>query len=466
MLSSQFPFHKFFSDAPRPFLAGKDFQEDERVIEGCFLYLQNVFIELKECRAFELLRSGNDRSNYLLTKQARIVAMTCTHAALKRTELISLGFKYDNLIMEEAAQILEIETFIPMLLQQTRPREESRLKRVVLVGDHHQLPPVVKNIAFQKYSHLDQSLFTRFVRLGLPTIQLDAQGRARPSLAELYNWRYKKLINLPNTANPQFQLANAGLRYEYQLIDVGDYDGKGETTPNPHFFQNLGEAEYVVAVYMYLRLLGYPSHSIAILTTYNGQKNLIRDVLKARTGWTKYYGQPQKVTTVDRYQGQQADYILLSLVRTKAVGHLRDVRRLVVAMSRARLGLYVFGRRDLFENCYELTQTFSKFRTRPNQLVLVQNEEYPSTRPLHETDEKKPEFTVKDVVEMGGIIASMQNGMEGKMREVHVLEEDREEEKRREEKLFLEAQQKRELEESQAEVNISRFNDRIMFVTG
>lgn len=53
----------------------------------------------------------------------------------------------------------------------------SRLKRVILIGDHHQLPPVVKNMAFQKYSHLDQSLFTRFVRLGTPFVQLDAQVR-------------------------------------------------------------------------------------------------------------------------------------------------------------------------------------------------------------------------------------------------------------------------------------------------
>jgi intron-binding protein aquarius len=49
--------------------------------------------------------------------------MTCTHAALKRGELVSLGFKYDNILMEESAQILEIETFIPLLLQtpQVRP---------------------------------------------------------------------------------------------------------------------------------------------------------------------------------------------------------------------------------------------------------------------------------------------------------------------------------------------------------
>ena len=62
-----------------------------------------------------------DRVNYLMTKQAKIVAMTCTHAALKRREFLQLGLKYDNLLMEESAQILEIETFIPMLLQVCPP---------------------------------------------------------------------------------------------------------------------------------------------------------------------------------------------------------------------------------------------------------------------------------------------------------------------------------------------------------
>jgi len=50
----------------------------------------------------------------------------------------------------------------------------------------------------------------------------------------------------------------------------------------------------------------------------------------------------------------QNDIVLLSLVRTKAVGHLRDVRRLIVALSRARLGLYVFCRTAVFNNCFEL----------------------------------------------------------------------------------------------------------------
>lgn len=91
------------------------------------------------------------------------------------------GFKYDNILMEESAQILEIETFIPLLLQ--NPEDGfSRLKRWIMIGDHHQLPPVIKNMAFQKYSNMEQSLFTRIVRLGVPTVDLDGQGRARPRL--------------------------------------------------------------------------------------------------------------------------------------------------------------------------------------------------------------------------------------------------------------------------------------------
>jgi len=179
----------------------------------------------------------------------------------------------------------------------------------------------------------------------------------------------------------EYLSANAGFGYDYQIIDVQDYEGQGETEPNPYFYQNLGEAEYVVLVFMYMRLLGYPAEKISIITTYNGQKALIRDVIEQRCAYNPMFGKPHKITTVDKFQGQQNDYILLSLVRTKTVGHLRDVRRLVVAMSRARFGLYVFGRRALFENCYELTPVFSQLRKRPDKLVLVQNEVYSTSLP-------------------------------------------------------------------------------------
>ncbi|CAN0863506.1 RNA helicase aquarius [Linum grandiflorum] len=406
-VQDRFPFKEFFSNTPQPVFTGQSFEKDMRAAKGCFRHLKTLFQELEECRAFELLKSTADRANYLMTKQAKIVAMTCTHAALKRRDFLQLGFKYDNLLMEESAQILEIETFIPMLLQ----RQEdgyARLKRCILIGDHHQLPPVVKNMAFQKYSHMDQSLFTRFVRLGIPYIELNAQGRARPSIAQLYNWRYRDLGDLPYLKeDPVYRRANSGFSYDYQLIDVPDYRGKGESAPSPWFYQNEGEAEYIVSVYIYMRLLGYPANKISILTTYNGQKLLIRDVINRRCVPYDFIGPPSKVATVDKFQGQQNDFILLSLVRTRFVGHLRDVRRLIVAMSRARLGLYVFCRRSLFEQCYELQPTFQTLLKRPDHLALNLHETSSYTeRPVENIGQPYP---VSGVDEMGQMVVDMIN---------------------------------------------------------
>ncbi|KAG9303733.1 hypothetical protein G9A89_018630 [Geosiphon pyriformis] len=404
-IRDEFPFADYFTNVPQPlFPPDANYSETLEIAEGCFRHIEKIFVELEEIRGFELLRTSYDRANYLLTKEAKIIAMTCTHAALKRRELATLGFKYDNVLMEEAAQILEVETFIPLLLQETEDGR-SRLKRVIMIGDHNQLPPVVKNMAFQQYGNMEQSLFTRFVRLNVPTIDLNSQGRARASIAELFNWRYRNLGNLPViSTNPEYQKANAGFTYDYQLIDVQDYLGKGETEPVPYFYQNLGEAEYVVAVFQYMRLLGYPADQISILTTYNGQKALIRDVLKKRCSWNPLFGRPAKVTTVDKFQGQQNDYILLSLVRTRSVGHIRDVRRLIVAMSRARLGLYVFCRRALFENCYELTPTFNKLLERPDRLKLIINEMWPSERAVE--DHGNP-YEITDVTHLGQYVYQM-----------------------------------------------------------
>ena len=155
--------------------------------------------------------------------------------------------QYDNVLMEESAQILEVESFIPLMLQVTHiiaftglvsplpvfsflqnPQDGyNQLKRVIMIGDHHQvgiqldtsiekcfiftplpsppplsqLPPVVQNMAFQKYSNMEQSMFARFVRLRVPTVQLDAQGRARPALCQLYNWRYIQYCSTSMTKN-------------------------------------------------------------------------------------------------------------------------------------------------------------------------------------------------------------------------------------------------------------------------
>ncbi|KAI6714255.1 intron-binding protein aquarius [Diplocarpon mali] len=382
-----FPFHCYFSNVAQPLFpmeADKDQVLD--IAGGCYYHIKKIFDELADIRPFEILRRDRDKANYLLTNEARIIAMTSTHAAMRRREISALGFHYDNVIMEEAAQITEIENFLPLALQNPKSGEMP-LQRVVLCGDHFQNSPVIQNLAFRQYANLEQSLFSRLVRLGVPTINLDQQGRARPSIASLYSWRYQKLDNLPLTStSPEFKVANAGFKYDFQFIQVRDYKGKGETEPTPHFIQNLGEAEYAVAIYQYMRLLGYPASKITILATYAGQRALIKDVLTHRCANNPLFGLPKIVTTVDKYQGEQNDYVILSLTRTSRVGYLRDVRRLTVALSRARLGLYILGRREVFESCTELKPAFDILLARPDALQLVTGELWPSQRILKDEE--------------------------------------------------------------------------------
>ena len=303
-----FPFHSYFSTAPQPVFdpsATKEAVID--TAEGCQRHIAKIFSELEDIRPFEILRQPKDKANYLLVKEARIIAMTSTHAAMRRQEIADLGFHYDNVVMEEAAQVTEIESFIPSALQNMK-NGELPLKRMVLCGDHLQNSPIIQNLAFRQYAHFEQSLFLRLVRLGVPVITLDQQGRCRQSIAELFRWRYKQLGDLPVVESvEEFKKANSGFQFDYQFINVPDYQGVGEREPTPHFIQNLGEAEYAVAIYQYMRLLGYPASKISILATYAGQTALIKDVLSHRCAKNSLFGMPKIVTTVDKYQGEQND---------------------------------------------------------------------------------------------------------------------------------------------------------------
>jgi intron-binding protein aquarius len=266
-IKETFPF-KVYLDKIKPgvFENCKNLDETRQVVEDFNHLLLDTFDEIEQVRPFELLRSNKERSNYLLVKEARIVAMTSTHASLKRRELVRLGFQYGTVIMEEAGQMLEVETFIPLLLQNhDTDLHSTPLSRVVLIGDHHQLPPIVQSQALVKHASFDQSLFARLIKLGVPTIDLDHQGRSRPSIADLYRWKYNNLQDLPrvlDTKQGEFSKANAGFEFDFQAINVDEFRGIGESCPRPHFIQNLGEAEYVVATYMYMRLLGYVSFGL------------------------------------------------------------------------------------------------------------------------------------------------------------------------------------------------------------
>lgn len=104
--------------------------------------------------------------------------------------------------------------------------------------------------------------------------------------------------------------------------------------------------------------------------------------------------------------------VILSLTRTSRVGYLRDVRRLTVALSRARLGLYILGRREVFESCFELKQAFDILLQRPDKLTLVTGELWPSQRILTSEQKKKTisgESVMEGVEHLGQYVYEMTN---------------------------------------------------------
>lgn len=137
--------------------------------------------------------------------------------------------------------------------------------------------------------------------------------------------------------------------YSQQWVQV---EGDGESEPNPGFVQNVDEAEYVIATYQYMRLLGYPSEDILLLTTTLGQKTLLRDVWGRRCGWNRetLWGPIIRISTVEEAvrEGSVANYVLFSLVWTKGE---RPVERMIAkAAGRARLGMYLFGYAGILED--------------------------------------------------------------------------------------------------------------------
>ncbi|KAF5101260.1 hypothetical protein D0Z00_000930 [Geotrichum galactomycetum] len=289
---------------------------------------------------------------------------------MHRKALVELGFVCDNVVIEEAAQMTELDTFLSLSLALGHGRDAGHaLRRVVLIGDVQQNAPIVQNASLRMHSQLEQSLLQRLTRLGVPVHTLETQVRAHSEIAALYAWRYPNVNFTTNGAKLDYPNANAGLKHTFQFVDVGNYQGRGETEPTPHMYQNLGEAEYAVGLYQYLRLLGYPAKGITILTAYAGQKALIDDILRQRcTGaanrQNEIFGLPGHVTTIDRYQGEENDIVIVSLVRTRAPGYLRDQRRMTVALSRARQGLYVLGRGTLLRSCVELESVWTALHPR------------------------------------------------------------------------------------------------------
>ena len=409
---------KWLQRVPRGEFSETDsYEEAMALAEGWWAAVDAVFDELGALRVLELVRGGRARADHLLRREARVVALTSTHAALRRAQLAALGVRGATLVLVDAAQMLDAETLVPLVLAAgstttTNSDSSSTLRRVVLVGDPCALPPAVggRVAALRARTRLDTSLFARLLALGAPHAVLDAQGACRPCIAAAYAWACAggTLRTLAGAAPSDGR--NAGFARACQLVDLADARGRGEACPVRGAHQNVAEAEAVVHTYMYMRLRGYPRAAVALLTPSAAQQRLLCDVVARRCTATPAlaarYGAPAHITTVDQFQGRRADHVLLSLVRTAAPGTLADPRRLVQALAGARRGLYVFARAALFAAHPALAPVFRPLAAHGTALLLCPAEHHP----LPDADAARPAPAVTPIhslVELAQLVHSL-----------------------------------------------------------
>lgn len=267
--------------------------------------------------------------------EARVIASTLTGAANRVLE----GEKYSTLFIDEAAQALEAACWIAI----------RKAGRVVLAGDHCQLPPTVKSIMALK-GGLGKTLMERIVENKPETVTLlKMQYRMNEQIMTFSSdWFYNGMVeSAPMVSHRGI------LDYDIPMmwIDTAECDGKEEFVGENFGRINRIEAEMTLqTLQQYLEKIGKQrileeSIDVGIISPYRAQVQLLRKELRKRE-FFRPYRHLLTVNTVDGFQGQERDIILISLVRSNDggdIGFLRDLRRMNVAITRARMKLIILG---------------------------------------------------------------------------------------------------------------------------
>ena len=267
--------------------------------------------------------------------EARVIASTLTGAANRVLE----GEKYSTLFIDEAAQALEAACWIAI----------RKAGRVILAGDHCQLPPTVKSIMALK-GGLGKTLMERIVENKPETVTLlKMQYRMNEQIMKFSSeWFYHGMVESAPTVSHR-----GILDYDIPMmwIDTAECDGKEEFVGENFGRINRAEAELTLqTLQQYLEKIGKQrileeSIDVEIISPYRAQVQLLRKELRKRE-FFRPYRHLLTVNTVDGFQGQERDIILISLVRSNDggdIGFLRDLRRMNVAITRARMKLIILG---------------------------------------------------------------------------------------------------------------------------
>lgn len=265
--------------------------------------------------------------------EARVIASTLTGAANRVLE----GEKYSTLFIDEAAQALEAACWIAI----------RKAGRVILAGDHCQLPPTVKSIMALK-GGLGKTLMERIVENKPETVTLlKMQYRMNEQIMKFSSeWFYHGMVESAPTVSHR-----GILDYDTPMmwIDTAECDGKEEFVGENFGRINRAEAELTLqTLQQYLEKIGKQrileeSIDVGIISPYRAQVQLLRKELRKRE-FFRPYRHLLTVNTVDGFQGQERDIILISLVRSNDggdIGFLRDLRRMNVAITRARMKLII-----------------------------------------------------------------------------------------------------------------------------
>ncbi|KAK2861853.1 hypothetical protein Q5P01_001386 [Channa striata] len=278
--------------------------------------------------AVDRLADVKRRESLCLLKKATVIGMTTTGAAKFRTVLQEVRPRL--VIVEEAAEVLEAHTITTL---------SRACQHLILIGDHQQLRPSATVYELAKNFHLEMSMFERLVNMQLPYVRLNYQHRMRPEIACLLTPHiYSELENHPSVLDyDNIKGLNTNLFFvEHNHPEEEIKDGRSH--------ENKHEAMFVAALCRYLLQQDYKPEQITILTTYTGQLHCLRKNMPA----SEFTG--VKVHVVDKYQGEENDIVLLSLVRSNKqgkVGFLNIPNRVCVALSRAKKGLYCIGNRAI-----------------------------------------------------------------------------------------------------------------------
>ena len=324
---------------------------EERVKIVQYIMLRNFETEMdqlqKELEEFKLIsaqkRELEDQRKVKLLKSCSVVGMTITGASINHQLLKQV--RPAIVIVEEAAEILEAQLFAAI---------GDWTKYLVMIGDHQQLRPQVDSYHLARKFNMDISMFERLIKGQLPYSTLKFQSRMRPEFADLILDIYPDLeSSLPMVSN---NVPANCIKYSSFFWDHEDQETGGRS------YTNDGEARRAVRLALFLLQSGYKTTQITILSAYKGQTAVIRRYCReAEKNFPHLFCQQREhkdedneinlrsmlaVHTIDMYQGDENDFIIVSLVRSnheRRIGFLKALNRRCVAQSRSRCGLYFIG---------------------------------------------------------------------------------------------------------------------------